>query len=146
MHPLLKVSPGVSDEEYRHACRQQTAEFDGDVAWDMQQRIAAAEPFLLSQRQDLYGQQFSTLFNDKLQQLPASFLQKVRKHSQDQDHGELRNVFVAVEGLQLLQDLMPGLRSEEVGTQVHRAVNGRARELEHQTSAGCPAITRMRRL
>ena len=82
--------------------------------------------------------QLSTLFNDKLQQLPAGILQKVRKHSQDRDHGELRNVFYAVEDLQLLQDLMPGLRSEEVGTQVHRAVNGRARE-------GCPAVTKMRR-
>ena len=136
MHALLKVSPGVSDEDLRHACRQQTAEVDGDMAWDMQQRIAAAEPFLLSQRQDLYGQQLSALFSDKLQQLPVRILQKVREHSQDRDHGKLRDVFVVVEDLQLLQDLMPALRSEEVRTQVHRAVNGHARESEHQISAG----------
>ena len=33
------------------------------------------------------------------------------------------DVFVVVEDLQLLQDLMLALRSEEVRTQVHRAVN-----------------------
>ena len=33
-------------------------------------------------------------------QLPVRILQKVREHSQDRDHGKLRNVSVAVEDLQ----------------------------------------------
>ena len=44
MYALLEVSPGVSDEDLRHACRQQSAE-DGDVVWDIQRRIVAAEQF-----------------------------------------------------------------------------------------------------
>ena len=45
MYALLEVSPGVSDEDLRHACRQQSAEYDGDVVWDIQRRIVAAEQF-----------------------------------------------------------------------------------------------------
>ena len=45
MYALLEVSPGVSDEDLRHACRQQSAEYDGDVVWDMQRRIVVAEQF-----------------------------------------------------------------------------------------------------
>ena len=95
MHALLKVSPGVSNDDFRHARRQQSAESDGDVAWDIQRRTVAAEQFLLSQPKDLYGQQLSTLFNEKLQQLAASILQKVRKH----DSGDLQ---VAIGDLKLL--------------------------------------------
>ena len=45
MYVLLEVSPGVSDEDLRHAFRQQSAEYDGDVVWDIQRRIVVAEQF-----------------------------------------------------------------------------------------------------
>jgi len=77
MYALLEVSPGASNDDLRHACRQQSAEYDVDVVWDIQWRIVDAEKFLLSQPKDLYEQQLSTLFNDKRQQLSLSILQKV---------------------------------------------------------------------
>ena len=53
VYALLELSPGASNEDVRHACRQQSAEYDGNVVWDIQRRIVDAELFLLSQPNDL---------------------------------------------------------------------------------------------
>ena len=70
------------------------------------QRIDDAEHFLLSRPKDVYGQQVDTLFNTKLLQIPVKINQVVSAHLQIRDYGKLRDMMVAVEDLQLVQDLV----------------------------------------
>ena len=110
----------------------------------MQQRMAAAEQLLLLQPKGLYGQQLSTLFNNKLQQLQERILQKVREHLLDGNHGKLRDITVAVEDLQLLQDLdacFAKRRGADPGAQSCEGARPRVRTLDFrlrvQPSRGC---------
>ena len=140
MHALLEVSPSASNEDLRHAVRQKSAEYDADGVCDMLQRIVDAKQFLLSQPQDLYGLQLA---------IPSC----CKFHSRstggqcaltDSGPRELGDKMVAVEDLQLVQDFVPALHTEEILIKDHSVVKAHARNLENeilclrvQPSRGC---------